>query len=198
MIPKSPKFFVWQNEQQQGPFEQEIIQQMISERKITSETLVCPDDGGLDWTPAKKLFFPGSGGSWGDWEQATAPASSPPQQLQTSAEVAKESTYFKSAEIMVTNARFVVGAKTFAMRGITSVEAVESEEVVEIRSADPVASVLAGIITLAGLLIIGAGFICWIFYEFSLWVVFVAGVIGGVMLGVAGSLNFINYKKRGF
>jgi hypothetical protein len=70
---QSPKFFAWQQEQQQGPFDQETIQQMIAERKITSETLVRPEDGGLDWTPAKELFFPNSGSSWLDWKQATAP-----------------------------------------------------------------------------------------------------------------------------
>src|ERR1035441_1274208 len=69
---QSPKFFVWQQDQQQGPFDQETIQQMISEGQITGETLLCPEDGGLDWTPAKELFFPGSGGSWLDWKQATA------------------------------------------------------------------------------------------------------------------------------
>src|SRR5882672_3402347 len=99
-----------------------------------------------------------------------------------------ESIFFQSGDIMVTNARFVVGAKTFAMRGITSVEAIESEQVVEIKSADPVARALANIITLAGLLIIGAGFYCWIFCEYSFWVVVVAGVIGLLMLGIAGSL----------
>ena len=106
--------------------------------------------------------------------------------------------FFQGGDIVVTNARFVVGAKTFAMRGITSVEVVESEEVVEIKSADPTASVLAGVFTLAGLLIIGAGFYCWISFEFSFLVVSIAGVIGLVMLGVAGSPNFINYKKRAF
>ena len=70
---QSPKFFAWQQEQQQGPFDQETIQQMIAERKITSETLVRPEDGGLDWTPAKELFFPNSGSSWLDWKEATAP-----------------------------------------------------------------------------------------------------------------------------
>lgn len=36
-----------------------------------------------------------------------------------------ETTFFQSNEIVVTNARFIVGAQTFAMRGITSVEAVK-------------------------------------------------------------------------
>jgi len=55
--PQSPKFFIWQNEQQKGPFSQEAIQTMISTRQITGETLLCPEDGGLDWTPTKELFF---------------------------------------------------------------------------------------------------------------------------------------------
>jgi hypothetical protein len=123
---QSPKFFVWQNEQQQGPFGQEIIQQMISERKITSETLVCPEDGGLDWTPAKELFFPNSGSSWEHWEQATA---LPATVLKSIAPVIQHSegerVFFQGAEILVTNARFVVGAKTFAMQGVTSVQGVK-------------------------------------------------------------------------
>jgi hypothetical protein len=39
--------------------------------------------------------------------------------------MADEITFFKNADIAVTNARFIVGARTFAMRGITSVEGVE-------------------------------------------------------------------------
>lgn len=52
-----PRFFVWQKEQQQGPFGQEIIQQMIADGQITDETLVCSEDGELDWMPAKDLFL---------------------------------------------------------------------------------------------------------------------------------------------
>jgi GYF domain 2 len=54
---QSLNFFVWENEQQQGPFDQETIQRMISVGQITHDTLLCPEDGGLDWTPAKELFF---------------------------------------------------------------------------------------------------------------------------------------------
>ena len=36
------------------------------------------------------------------------------------------STYFRSGNIAVTNARFKIGAQTFAMRGIASVEGVET------------------------------------------------------------------------
>lgn len=49
--------FVWKDEQQQGPFDQETIQRLILEGQITQETLLCPEDGGLNWTPAKELFF---------------------------------------------------------------------------------------------------------------------------------------------
>ncbi len=52
------KFFVWLNEQQQGPFDEEAIQKMVSDGQITHETLLCPEGGDLDWTPAKELFPP--------------------------------------------------------------------------------------------------------------------------------------------
>jgi hypothetical protein len=51
------KFFVWLNDQQQGPLDEEAIQLMFSERQITQDTLLCPEDGGLDWTPAKDLLL---------------------------------------------------------------------------------------------------------------------------------------------
>jgi hypothetical protein len=51
------KFFVWQDEQQQEPFGQETIELMISEGQITGDTLLCPEDGGVEWTPAKGLFL---------------------------------------------------------------------------------------------------------------------------------------------
>lgn len=50
------KFFVWLNDQQQGPFDDETIQQMISEGQVTQDTLLCPEGGDLDWTPAKEFF----------------------------------------------------------------------------------------------------------------------------------------------
>ena len=40
--------------------------------------------------------------------------------------MANESVFFQSGDITVTNARFIVGAQTFAMRGITSVQGVET------------------------------------------------------------------------
>jgi len=51
------KFFVWLNDQQQGPFDEETIQQMISKKQIAHETLLCPEGSDLDWTSAKELFF---------------------------------------------------------------------------------------------------------------------------------------------
>ena len=52
------KFFVWLNEKQQGPFDDETIQKMVLEGQITHETLLCLEGGDLDWTPAKELFPP--------------------------------------------------------------------------------------------------------------------------------------------
>lgn len=50
------KFFVWLNEQQQGPFDEETIQKMVSDGQVMHETLLCPEGGDVDWTPAKNLF----------------------------------------------------------------------------------------------------------------------------------------------
>ena len=51
------KFFVWLNDQQQGPFEEEVIREMLAKKQVAHDTLVCPEGGDLDWTPVKELFF---------------------------------------------------------------------------------------------------------------------------------------------
>ena len=51
------KFFVWLDDQQQGPFDEAAIRKMLSEGQITIDTLVCPESGDLDWTPAGELFI---------------------------------------------------------------------------------------------------------------------------------------------
>lgn len=50
------KFFVWLNDQEQGPFDEETIQKMVADGQITQETLLRTEDGDLDWTAAKDLF----------------------------------------------------------------------------------------------------------------------------------------------
>ena len=40
--------------------------------------------------------------------------------------MAEETTFYNSGDVAVTNARFIVGSQTFAMRGITSVQGVET------------------------------------------------------------------------
>ena len=64
----SPAFYVRLNDEQQGPFDQETIQQMIAGGQIKGGTLLWPTDGGLDWTPAKKLFVFNSGSEIFDGE----------------------------------------------------------------------------------------------------------------------------------
>jgi hypothetical protein len=39
--------------------------------------------------------------------------------------MSSETTFFQNSEITVTNARFVVGSQTYAMRGVTSVRGIE-------------------------------------------------------------------------
>jgi len=51
------KYFVWQEEQPDGPFDEVAMQNRILEGLITDDTLVCIDNGELDWVPAKELFF---------------------------------------------------------------------------------------------------------------------------------------------
>jgi hypothetical protein len=78
----------------------------------------------------------------------------------------KEALFFQSGDITVTNARFIIGAQTFAIRGITSVEGVETPA--KYTGAILLAAFGVGIISLGfihssfvlgilGLLIIGAG-----------------------------------------
>jgi hypothetical protein len=50
-------FFVWINDQQQGPFDDETIRAMVSKGQIAKDTLACPEGGDLDWTPVGELFF---------------------------------------------------------------------------------------------------------------------------------------------
>jgi len=51
-----------------------------------------------------------------------------------------ETTFFQSGDVAVTNARFVVGAQTFAMQGITSVQDVR----IPAHYGGPVALILLG------------------------------------------------------
>ena len=67
--------------------------------------------------------------------------------------MAEESTFFQSGDIAVTNARFVVGAQTFAMRGITSVEGVETPA----SYTGPIILVLIGLIMAVNLFNGGIG-----------------------------------------
>jgi len=95
-----------------------------------------------------------------------------------------ESIFFQSGNIMVTNARFVIGAKTFAMRSITSVKT-------ETETEQPPLGItgigcLSVIIFVIGLVIA--------FYGFSIssaWLVIFGILIlaGGIWLAIRISLN---------
>jgi hypothetical protein len=62
--------------------------------------------------------------------------------------MADETTFFQSGDIAVTNARFIARAQTFAMRGITSVEGVETPA----NYVGPVILSVLGLIMATGLL----------------------------------------------
>ena len=61
-------------------------------------------------------------------ETIEVPIRSRTQSPDSTSSTGDESIFFQSGDIMVTNARFVVGAKTFAMRSITSVQSVKRKE----------------------------------------------------------------------
>jgi len=113
-----------------------------------------------------------------------------PLQQQATAQSSKESVFFQGVGITVTNARFVVGAKTFAMRGITSVEVVEAEEVADPDPKNPLPSITTG----AGLLFIAVGLAFWLGFDFSYMVAVILGIIG-VLLIVGGACMFAKWKR---
>jgi|HubBroStandDraft_2_1064218.scaffolds.fasta_scaffold556364_2 hypothetical protein len=58
-----------------------------------------------------------------------------------------ESIFFRSGNVTVTNARFIVGAQTFAMRGITSVQGIQKSA----NRSWPIVLLLVGLIFAVGL-----------------------------------------------
>jgi hypothetical protein len=87
-----------------------------------------------------------------------------------------ERVFFQGVEILVTNARFVVGAKTFAVRGITSVEIVKAEQDTDRPGIMCAAS--RGIAAVVFLAMIGLGLGLWLGDDFSFWVVIGLGTVG--------------------
>jgi len=51
------KYLVWLKDQQQGPFDEATIREMLLEGEIARDTLVCPEGSDLDWTSVGELFF---------------------------------------------------------------------------------------------------------------------------------------------
>jgi hypothetical protein len=114
----------------------------------------------------------------------------PVSRLSEPEQQAVESIFFQSGDITVTNARFVVGAETFAIRDIASVEVVESDKLVKRRPRNP----LRGIVLMAlqllsgffGLFFIFAGAVCWYSARLKLWEAAGCGVVGVLMIAVPG------------
>lgn len=50
------KFFTWLNDQEQGPFDEEVIQKMVKDGQIPSETPLRLEGSDSDWIAAKDLF----------------------------------------------------------------------------------------------------------------------------------------------
>jgi hypothetical protein len=56
------KFFAWLNDQEQGPFDEETVQTMITSGQIPDETLLRLEDSDSDWIAAEDLFPKNSSG----------------------------------------------------------------------------------------------------------------------------------------
>lgn len=92
--------------------------------------------------------------------------------------MADETIFFQGGEICVTNARFIVGAQTFAMRGITSVEGVET----------PARRTWPELMALFGLLMAVAGFSDANSTVFGIFGILV--IVGGVWLTIRQKPSF--------
>ncbi len=51
------KFFIWVNDQQQGPHEEGKIRQLVLEGQIARDTLACPEGNNSDWSSVGELLF---------------------------------------------------------------------------------------------------------------------------------------------
>jgi hypothetical protein len=109
---------------------------------------------------------------------------------------AGESVFFHDGNILVTNARFTVGTKTFAMRGVTSVELVETDEYAGPNPADAFAKGFVTILGGLGFGLIVCGLLCWLIAGYSFWLFVVSGVVGCCLVVVVALLT--TKRKQGF
>lgn len=98
--------------------------------------------------------------------------------------MADESVFFQSGDIMVTNARFIVGAQTFAMSGITSVHGVETPA----GYAVSVTLILLGLLLTLTLVVggFGAGILGLLMLAFGIWLAVRRKTTFAVVLRTAG------------
>lgn len=94
--------------------------------------------------------------------------------LQAPAISGDESVFFQDGNVTVTNARFLVGAKTFAMRSVTSIEIVTSNEPSS-RPGWDTRERFAGYVFLVLILL---GLVLWLGVGLSFWVVILLGIVG--------------------
>jgi hypothetical protein len=109
--------------------------------------------------------------------------------------MAEETTFFQSGDIAVTNARFIVGAQTFAMRGITSVQGIEQSP----SYVAPVILALLGLILALNLFSgeIGLGILGLLILAASIWLFTRRKPTFAVVLRTAGGeLTAYQSKKR--
>jgi hypothetical protein len=98
--------------------------------------------------------------------------------------MADESIFFQSGDITVTNARFIVGAQTFAMRGITSVQGIETPA----SYTWPIILVLVGLLMALSFFggVIGVGIFGLLFLAAGIWLITRRKPTFAVVLRTAG------------
>jgi hypothetical protein len=88
-----------------------------------------------------------------------------------------ETTFFQGGDITVTNARFIVGAQTFAMRSITSVQGVRT----------PASYGASGLVMMIGAGVAAGGFLNSLL---GLGIIGVLGLAGGIWLATRQKPTF--------
>ena len=105
--------FLHRNGQQLGPYSLAVLRAMHEQGELESTDLAWDADAQL-WCSVSDLFRPAT---------PPLPMAAPPR-LPPQVHSGGDTVFFSSGRLTVTKTRFVVGAQTFALSGITSVRAV--------------------------------------------------------------------------
>ena len=105
------EMFLHRDGQQLGPYSLSVLRSMYEQGELLATDLAW-DAGSQNWLPVSEIF---------QQQSSSPPLMSPPQRPAPPL----DSAFFDQGGIGVTKTRFVVGAQTFALAGITSVRGIE-------------------------------------------------------------------------